>query len=58
MIDNFNQKREEKSLHMEMLDEMIVKLNEKKYDIDDLYFKVLGHHPITVGEQANSVFYS
>lgn len=43
---------------MEMLDEMIVKLNEKKYDIDDLYFKVLGHHPITVGEQANSVFYS
>lgn len=43
---------------MEMLDELISKLNEKKYDIDDLYYKIMGRHPIIVGDQNNSVFYS
>jgi len=46
---------------MEMLDEMISELNEKRYDIDDLYYKVMGRHPVAIGassDQNNSVFYS
>lgn len=47
---------------MEMLDEMMSKVNEKKYDIDDLYYKVMGRHPVAIGacssDQNNSVFYS
>ena len=44
-----------------MLDEMISKLNEKRYDMDELYFKIMGCHPVAIGssgEQTNSVFYS
>lgn len=48
---------------MEMLDELILKLSEKRYDIDDLYYKVMGRHPVDIGgginnDQNNSVFYS
>lgn len=58
VIMKFEQKRQEKSQHMELLDELITKLNQKKYDIDDLYYKIMGRQPIMAGDQNNSVFYS
>lgn len=58
VIRKFELKRQEKSQHMELLDELITKLNEKKYDIDDLYYKIMGRQPIIPGDQTNSVFYS
>lgn len=54
----FEQRLKEKSEHMQMLDEMLLKFNEKKYDVEDLYFKIMGPSKSNFTECPNSVFYS
>ncbi len=54
----FDQKSQEKSQHMQMLEEVVAKINEKKYDMEDMYFKIMGYTRSLVEECPNSVFYS
>ena len=43
---------------MEMLNQALLNLNEKKYELEDLYCKIMGENlPIALPEHQNSVFY-
>ncbi len=53
----YDRKLKEKSVHMAMLDEVMVKINEKKYEMEDLYVKVMGTAKSRTEECPNSVFY-
>jgi hypothetical protein len=58
ILTEFAEKGKEKSQHMQLLDEAIIKMNEKKYDMEDLYFKTMGYNKTLAEECPNSVFYS
>ena len=58
ILVNYERKLKERSQHMAMLDEVMVKMNEKKYELEDLYVKVMGSTKLMMEECANSVFYS
>lgn len=58
ILTSYEQKSKDKSLHMELLDEVLMKINEKKYEMEDLYCKIMGSTKMILEECPNSVFIS
>lgn len=58
ILGQYEAKLKEKSQHMRMLEEVMLKGNEKRYELEDLYAKVMGTVAIANQECGNSVFYS